>query len=266
MNTSASIHAWRAAGTPPHPYAEERVEALCATCGALTPTCVPLAQIETPTTSAHADLFRFGTRHVCPACAWLFAAGKGRPGNYMAAGGKFEHLVVSAASIVADKRPWRQALRDVATMPLDALVTGVMTTDVKPRLWPRTRLASIGRFGLYIHCPDYDVSEWRLFDLGACVALIEQVETILSQGFSKTVIYHGLLGDYARTIKRPAQALAWEEMLAAQRKLPHFLPALIAAGIVKQETHHDSVKKTTGVNDAATTGRDQPDQAQPGLF
>lgn len=83
---SATLHAWAAAGSPPPPYDAAPGAGPCATCGAETTAGVSLDQIETPTTSGHADLFRFGSQHVCPGCAWLFAAGKGRPGNYIAYG------------------------------------------------------------------------------------------------------------------------------------------------------------------------------------
>ena len=253
---------------PPHPYSEDTIDTWCATCGEPTSTGIPLAQIETPTTSAHADLFRFGTRHVCPACAWLFAAGKGKPGNYMAVGDKYESLVISIDSVVTDKLPWRDALRKTAVMPPDTAIAGLMTTDVKPRLWPRVKLASVGHFGLYIHCPDYDVSEWRFFDLQECIALIDEIEEVLAIGFAKASAYYGLTRDYARTIRSPEKTLALESRLATQRQSPHFLPALIAAGVNRKEkAKNDQPITAVAGNDVPGTARSHPvDQTQLGLF
>lgn len=89
-----------------HPYTDEACDTVCATCAAAITHGVPLTQIETPTTANHADYFRFGSKHVCPACAWLFDAGKGRPGNYIATPGRMEYAVISLESVVTDKRPW----------------------------------------------------------------------------------------------------------------------------------------------------------------
>lgn len=264
---SASQHTWTAAGSPAHPYTEEHSATLCATCAAPITSGVPLAQIETPTTANHADYFRFGSKHVCQACAWLYAAGKGRPGNYIATTGRMEYAVISLESVVTDKRPWIEVLADVAAMPPETPVAGVMTTDVKPRLWPRVRLATCGNFGLYVHAPDYDVSEWRGFSLAACLDLIGIMVKPLAAGYAKASLYHGLLRDYARASRDPARALAWDATLAPHRSQPHFLPALIAAGVTK-ETKQDvkPVARPAANPQPATTSGNQPDQAQLGLF
>ncbi len=231
---SASAIAWLGAGRPAQPHSTEPASGNCALCGDATDLAVPVKLIETPTTSGHADLFRFGGQHVCPACAWLFSAGKGKPGNYIAAGDRFEYAVISLESVVDDKRPWIAILRDLASLPDETRVAGVMTTDVKPRLWHRVRPASIGRFGLYLHCPDYDVSEFRSFSLAECLALIDRMLVPLAAGYAKASLYHGLLRDYARASKNMAQAMQWEAEIAPHRRAPHFLPALIAAGVTKE--------------------------------
>lgn len=231
---SAPIHTWMAAGSPEHPYTQGACDTICATCAAPITSGVPLTQIETPTTANHADYFRFGSKHICAACAWLFAAGKGRPGNYVATTGVMEYTVISLESVVTDKRPWIEVLTDIAAMPPETPVSGVMTTDVKPRLWPRARLATVAGFGLYVHAMDYDVSEWREFSLRACLDLIGQMIAPLTAGYAKASLYHGLFRDHARTARDPARALAWDAMLAQHRSQPHFLPALIAAGVTKE--------------------------------
>ncbi len=142
--SSSSALIYNAAGRPPHPYRSEPVSSVCSTCGVPITSGVLLEQIETPTTSNHADYFRFGSKHVCNACAWLFAVGKGRPGNFIATPKRLEYTVISLDSAVADKRPWIQVLPEIAALPSDTPVAGVMTTDVKPRLWPRVRLATVG--------------------------------------------------------------------------------------------------------------------------
>lgn len=234
---SASRLAWHAAGQPPHEYRASATSGICATCADALVDGVPLAQIETPTFANHADYFRFGATHVCPACAWLYGIGKGRPGNYLAYGDRIEFTVISLESVVTDKRPWLDVLRELATLPGDTPVAGVMTTDVKPRLWPRARLASRARCGLYLHAPDYDVSEFREFDLDACLSLVDLMLPALSAGYAKASLYFGLLRDHTRTRRDPAQAMHWETTLASHRHQPYFVPALIAAGVTKGAKH-----------------------------
>lgn len=265
---SASSHTWQAAGQPAHPYKEEAISSRCATCGDSLAVGVPLADIETPTMANHADYFCYGTKHVCRACAWFFTIGKGRPGNFLACGDRLEYLVISLESVVADKRPWLTALSELAGLPPETLVTGVMTTDVKPRLWPRARLATVGSFGLYVHAPDYDVSGWREFELSACIATIEVMRGPLRAGYAKTSLYHGLFRDYARACRDPAQAAEWDKHLARHRQAAHFLPALIAAGTTQEEKKDVKLTaaKPDGNLEPAADGGNQPAEAQLGLF
>ncbi|HEY8136280.1 MAG TPA: hypothetical protein VIF61_00470 [Methylocystis sp.] len=183
----------------------------------------------------HANVFRFGSTGVCDACAWLFSAGKGRPGNFVATSNKLEYAVISLESVVTDKRPWIEIIRDLAALPKDARVTGVLTTDVKPRLWPRCRVATIDRFGLYVHATDYDFSQWVDFGLADCLAAIDAILPALRRGWSKASVRSGLFADHARASSDPAQALVLEQSLAPLRGRPEFLPALIMAGVTKEQ-------------------------------
>jgi len=265
MSHTSLMHA--AAGHPAHGLeTTPSASGVCATCGASICAGVPISAIETPTTSGHADLFRFGGQHVCDACAWLFGAGKGRPGNFVATPLRLEYTVISLESVVEDKRPWLTVLRELAEMPADTPVTGVMTTDVKPRLWHRCRLATIGRFGLYVHAPEYDVSEWRDFDLRACLAVIDLMLAPLRAGFAKASVYHGLLRDYARASRDLPQVMAWDAALAPHRQQSHFLPALIAAGVTKGEKTDGRTARPVVHAQPASAGSHPADQAQPGLF
>lgn len=265
MLISASQTAWAAAGSPAHEHAMP-ANGCCATCGAALKSGVSIARVETPTTSGHADLFRFGGEHVCEACAWLFGAGKGRPGNYIAYGDKIEYVTISLESVVADKRPWLHVLREIADLHDDTPIAGVMTTDVKPRLWHRVNSATIGDFGLYVHCLDYDVSEFRRFDLRACLDAIAAIIPALRVGFSKASVYFGLWRDYARASRDIDATARFESAIAPIRTQPHFLPALIAAGVTKGDKQDVKPRRPDRDDDAAATSCGAADANQSGLF
>lgn len=232
---SAPYFAWVSSGEPDHGLGRDTVSSVCACCGIEIEIGVAIKAIESPTTSNHADFFRFNSAHVCDGCAWLFTSGKGKPGNYIATPRGIEYAVISLESVVEYKRPWLVILRELADMPGDTQVTGVMTTDVKPRLWPRSRLATVDSFGLYLHVGDYDVSEYRAFSLRACIDLIQFMTEPLTAGFTKASIYHGLLRDYARSSRNLSKTIEWEATLVQHRQKAHFMPALIAAGVTKEE-------------------------------
>lgn len=255
------------AGYPAHAYRTEPADGHCTSCGAaIDGIGIPLDAVETPTMAAHGDNFRAWGKHICPACAWFYGIGKGRPGNFLATPQRFEACVISLDSVVADKRPWITVLRELATLPADTPVTGVMTTDVKPRVWPRCRVASVGAMGLMLHAPDYDVSAWTPFSLAACLDLIAHMLPPLAAGYAKASLYRGLWRDHKRAVKDPAAVLAWEQTLAPHRTAPHFLPALIAAGIAKGDRHVQPGPRPDRHPQPAATRGDPDHQAQLGLL
>lgn len=233
MHLTASQLTYLSAGKPLVDQVEN-TSGFCATCAAEITKGIPISKIENPSFSQHSDFLRY-SKHVCDACAWLYWAGKGKPGNFIAAGNRYDQLVISHESVVEDKEPWHKALLRIIEMPADTLVCGVLTTDVKPRLWPRTKLATVGNFGLYVHATDYDLSAYIDFDLKTCLHISEIMREPLVSGYSKSSIYHGLLTDFARSSKDPAKALNIESKLNQYRSDPAFIPALLISGVTKED-------------------------------
>ncbi len=263
--------AWTAAGCP-RPNEKYKLSphvGICSTCGTtIDGDAVAISEIDSPTFSNHADFFRFGGSHVCLACGWLYGAGKGKPGNYIATSGRYEQAVISLDSVVNDKRPWLEIIRDLQRLPADTPVTGVLTTDVKPRLWPRAQLCTVGSFGLYVHCPDYDVSQHVDCDLSDLLLIIGLMLPALGAGFAKASVWYGLYRDHARMTKHLEDACQWEAQLQQYRKHPAFLPALLMAGVTKEAKTHDAKRSTEAVRlpEPAPTGCCEPGEAQLGLF
>jgi len=183
-----------------------------------------------PTFNNHAEYLRFGD-WFCEACSWLYSQVHGKPGNVLAVGDQlYKPLISLDAAAAGDRVSWRDVLLQIAELPPETPVAGVLTTDVKPRLWPRMPLASIGAFALYVHAPEYDLSTAVAFDLRRFRAILGLIEAARAAGWRKARIWHGLWSDYARAAKDPALTSRIEAQLQAVRSDPAFLPALLAAG------------------------------------
>lgn len=226
---SAPYLVWRNAGEPAHKYVEEPYSGPCATCAAPCKVGVSTSQINNPTFSNHAGFFKFGT-HVCRACAWLYGVGKGRPGNVIAYGDTFLRPMISADSATQERPTWSEVVfGEVVNEPFGTTVTGVLTTDTKPRLWPRMRITETPTVGLYVHAPDYAVSEYRDLDLPTLAECGTRIDCALELGFTKRRIYDGLLSDYLRAKKNMEGAMLLENELREARSWPEFVPAMIVS-------------------------------------
>src|SRR5581483_8294384 len=211
---------WRAAGEPPAKWPLESASGVCATCGDSLGAGIPVEAIAGETFAMHADYLRYGT-HVCPACGWLYSDAKQHHRNVLAVGERLWWPMLGAESATAARPTWAALLREVAaTQAPDTVLSGVLTTDPKPRCWPRARLASVGRFGLYVHAPDWDTSQY----VGAPLADVLTVSALTAQavawGFSKRRCAHGLLADYTRVVTRGAPAWSLERQLRPWRGTP----------------------------------------------
>lgn len=266
---SASNLCWEASGRPEvsQRFKTEVARSMCATCGAaINGTAVTVASIDNNAFSERHESFKYRSPHVCLPCAWLYGAGRSKPGNFFCTPSVFEQTVISLESVVEDKRPWLHVLLDAAHLPVDTPCTGVLTTDVKPRLWPRAQLASIGNFGLFVHAPDYDTSQWVGFDLHEMLEIVDIAIPALQLGFSKASLYHGLLRDYQRFTKAPEETTAIEFALHSFRKSPAFLPAILVAGVTKEEMINVPNKPTTRNAQPTPAGRSGDSETQLGLF
>lgn len=266
---SATRLSWNAAGKPSiaSKFKVETGEGVCATCGdTLSGEAVTVSSIDNSAFSERHESFRLISKFVCMPCAWMYGAGRSKPGNFFSTTDKFEQAVISLESVVKGKRPWVEILREASVMPKDTECTGVLTTDVKPRLWPRARLATVGNFGLFVHAPDYDTSHWVDFDLFDMLRIVDLVTPILALGFAKASLYHGLLRDFQRFTKNPQQVIDAELAISELRKSPAFLPAILVAGVTKEERKDVSNRKPDAVLESATTGSCSDSETQLGLL
>lgn len=235
---SAPELVWLASGSPLPRWPLEPARGLCATCGVAVTAGVAHERINSETFSQQGDFFQYGT-HVCPACAWFYSDAKQRHRSVLAAGDWVAWPLISLDAAATDgTRPsWLAALRQLATLSPNTPTTGVFTTDPKPRLWPRMRLGTAARPALYVHAPDYDISRVVRFDVARALAIAERIILALELGFTKRAIWRGLWRDHRRLVTVGEAAVELERQLAGWRADPAFIPALLAAGRRKEETH-----------------------------
>jgi hypothetical protein len=236
-NMSFSDFCYSYAGLPENEikFEIENIEKLCcATCGEEKKRGTKRKNIDIKTFSNHFNDMKYSHDYVCEPCAWLFSAGRSKPGNFLASPLGFVKTVISHDSVVEDKIPWLDHLSEVAKLPVDSVTGGVLTTDVKVRLWTRSRLVTVGSFGLYVHCPDWNISKFFSFDIQACLKASRFIsEEILTKGFSKASALRGLANDFNRFSADFLRNSELEKHLIEMRSENFFIPSLIISGVKK---------------------------------
>lgn len=256
MTDSASQLIWRNADESGHKYHEESYGGPCATCSAYTEIGIGTEQINNKTFSNHSEFFKFGN-HVCPACAWLYGDPKRAHRNVLAVGDELWWPMIGVDSATYERPSWLDLLRDLPDrFDGDEPQCGVLTTDPKPRNWPRMALGTSRHLSLYVHAPDYDTATVVHLDaLKLRDEFFPPIRKAQLAAFSKKRIYHGLLSDFAKTKKDPEGAMRLEMELRKLRRWPEFVPALLISGLTKEE-------KDGAKSDVITGGEPRRDAIQ----
>lgn len=214
-------------------YRFEPAPGRCATCGTEIAEGVPfaprrgIAGIDNDTFSGHAEYARWGS-HVCPACAWLYGDPK-RTHRGMLVVGEAGWWPTIAKPIECRPR-WRHVLREVARAAPETPMTGILTTDPKPRLWPRAQLAACAAPGLYLHIPEQDISRWSVFDLRQVALALADIDSALAIDASKTAVLRGLWSAPALADRHGIDRIdAVESRLALRRGSIEFSIAMVIA-------------------------------------
>lgn len=201
MTDTAPQLIWRAFGSLPpagktgSKYGFEPCEGLCATCAAPITDGVPftprrkVAGIDNDTFSQHGEYARYGT-HVCAACAWLYGEPKQMHRAVLVVGDQGWWPTI--AQTIPGRPRWRHVLREIVHADAATPMTGVLTADPKPRLWPRAHVASCGAPGFYIHLPDQDISGWYAIELRHVAISLAAVDAAIAAGATKTAALRGL--------------------------------------------------------------------------
>lgn len=229
--------AWASAGSPAPtklvsrkegraPVALVAHDGQCATCGGTMESGMPVADVLNETFSQHGDYLKWGT-HVCPACAWFFTDPKQHHRAFLGAGDLFLWPVLGEASVTEDRPLWRNALRRLVDLPEDTPAVALLTTDPKPRLWPRVQAGTAARLRAYVHSPDDDLSATVELETVDLLSAIDLIEGALAAGFNRATVRRGLLSDIKTAGKDLAGAVRLEGKIAAIRRRSVFIPAVL---------------------------------------
>lgn len=239
MNRTAQQVAWDCAGQPVPTRLVSRKDGrapvklvqhagVCATCAGEMSEGMPVSEVLNETFSQHADYIKWGT-HVCPACAWFYTDPKSHHRAFIAAGNVFLWPVLGEASATEDRPLWRDALRMISSLPPNTPAVALLTTDPKPRLWPRVQLGTVSALRMYVHSADDDFSSTVDVSVGELVRVSGIVERALSAGFSKSTIRRGLMTDHKQAGKNISASLDLERELSCVRNSPIFIPSVLIA-------------------------------------
>jgi hypothetical protein len=204
---SATQLIWAAAGHPATEgktgsrYQLEQSPGRCATCAVPISDGVPfeprrgVAGINNGTFHGHAEYARWGT-HVCAACAWLFGDPKRTHRSILVLGESIWWPILGQPTEATEGRPrWREVFGCLDYVARDTPMAGILTTDTKPRLWPRIRMSLADAPGLYIHSPAHNWSHWTHFDRGSVAAALQLVDAAMALGATRMAAWQGLAGN-----------------------------------------------------------------------
>lgn len=176
------------------------------------------------------------------------------------ADGTHLHLLASRDQAEKQDRPyWSKVIRELAADPSrrDTECVIILAADVKKRVWHRARAGRFGRATpVMVHVPEWNVSENRALDIDRLIAVLNGIEAIYSQGFTRNAIRLHLLSEW-KAVQRVgfAEAQRLERWCVEHRDLPEFIPALAMAQ--KAPALIGTTKDTAAQNLAQRDGRRQ---------
>lgn len=219
---------WKNSGSPKIKFSVESASGYCACCGISIKEGVKVKDVAGSALGRQHEMMPHGS-HVCHGCAWMCEESTQKNRNVFAISSEIYWPMIGGDMATEERPTWKKLLEKAVTYAPETQVMGVLTTDPKPRLWPIAQACTVEDFGLYVHCPDYDLSNFVRFDLNECLSISDKVSEILTLGYSKRACYFGLLSDMKKAQKEPQLAIKNERELSELRRSPAFVPALLIA-------------------------------------
>lgn len=231
MTAQSQIHKnW---GSPAVENTEQVESGYCATCaGNLNGGAVHVKNLKGYSWGRQVSYLN-GSDYVCVACAFLHGQPKDGNRNLIAVGDELLFPMIGVDSATNDRPSWLQVWERLKNTDPTLPISAIITTDPKPKLWPMIQQVTLENFGCYIHQPDYNVSEFRLFSFAESCEFLPVIIDLITRKFSKRQIATSLLTDAKTLQKDPVFILSAESNLRLMRKSAAFLPTLTIAGVPK---------------------------------
>lgn len=198
----------------------------CGHCGNSMDRSVHIDDIVTPIFSGTKEYFSSDT--ICYACAWMFSTREMNKTIWAFHDGeKFQAFNPNVKPKDNGRKQWLELLEEFRGVPNDTPCCGVLSTDFKVRKWHLMRPATRANFGLVIHAPMYDMSEYVDFQLDEMFDLINLINEVRNKGYKPMSILKGLHNDFKRYANNYGRDFTHETTLQVKRKSPAFIPALL---------------------------------------
>ena len=181
-----------------------------------------------PSYSRHADFLKWPSEYLCMACSWFHSNTTQKHRNVLAIQGHGTHWPTLTTE-QEGRHTWKSALQWLLEIDGDTIMTGLCTTDIKPRFWPSCRLGTARNPVIYMHtnfgwsAPLYILSVDIKTILERYVPLIEECTRL---GFTKKAIWQGLMLAPNICKKDTRFSINTEYLMTNYRQDPNFRMAL----------------------------------------
>lgn len=222
--------------TPPQPVPPGTT---CAITGQPINVGYPVADMVTDATNEFLDCFRGGVHgYVSDAAARCFKNSDPKKGNPTARAamifedGTYYNPLISRDSAIKNERPcWSELVRDVWPVRAGQRLLIILTTDMKRRLWIRSRVGTLGaRTPVFYYDSETAGNESLLIDWSRLVECLDAVEEVYTAGFVKPSIRE-CLWRQTKAVEEVgfAQTRASERAMQGWRGTPEFQVATLIA-------------------------------------
>ena len=207
--------------------------ARCAITGIEIERGYPTWKVIPPTVGDFSDLFPNGIGSYISESAGRAFKGSWNMGSWILFedGVGYHPLINRAEAEAQGRKSWSAVVREIQRERAGQKAVIILTTDPKKRLWHRARIGSMGgAMQVYIHDGKLNISQSCPINWAEMVNVLELIELIYEQGFSKRAIANSLPSEWKATERVGIQeTLRLERQISPLRNTDEFLMALLIA-------------------------------------
>lgn len=233
----------------------------CAVCGAESKTQHAVNSILDSSTGKINELFRRNSNVICPCCASMWQKPKVWHRSILLCGDRLAFPLIAPEGTIKkaeskmnrdplqdwkDRPTWRDLIRDRSWWNTERYA--VLTTDGQRRIWCKARASRGENLAVVLHDMGRAISEIVTVNLNKLVEILDLVELIYSNGYSKTAIETTLFANPINIV----QSAIWEKELIPLRSTSELMFAVVIAQKDKSLTYATNPQPTI------STGRLRP--------